>query len=76
MVRFYLADDGYYEDIYPEVEERPEYRPVTAISIDLISNRGIDDDLALEEAEQFTKDHPLSRQMCTNIAFQDVSFFL
>ena len=62
--------------MYPEVEERPEHRPITAISIDLMSNRAIDDDLALEEAEQFTKDHPLSRQIYANIAFQDESFFM
>ena len=60
--------------MYPDEEERPEFRPLTAVSIDLMSDRAIDDDLALEEAEEFTKNHPLSRQMYANIAFEDVRF--
>ena len=60
--------------MYPDEEERPEFRPVTAVSIDLMSDRAIDDGLALEEAEEFTRNHPLSRQIYANIAFQDVRF--
>ncbi len=56
--------------MYPEIETGPVYRPHTAMSMDLLSDRAIDDQLAIEEAEQFAVDHPLSRQMYTNIAFQ------
>ena len=53
-------DDGYYEDMYPEVEERPLRRPDTALSVGIFSDAGLDDDIALEEAEEWTRDHPLS----------------
>ena len=46
--------------MYPEVEERPLRRPDTALSVGIFSDAGLDDDIALEEAEEWTRDHPLS----------------
>ena len=71
-----VTDDGYYEDMYPEEEARPDYmaRANTVVIADLLGNDpGVDDDLALEEAEDFTRRHPVTRATFLNPAFQSVS---
>ena len=61
--------------MYPEEEEGPQYRPTTTLSIGMMDDAAIDDDVALQEAEQWTKAHPLSRGFpgYNNLGFQDVS---
>ena len=54
--------------MYPEPEEGPLFRPETAIVLEFLSGDELDDQMALDEAERFTKEHPLSRQY-TNLAF-------
>ena len=70
----FVADDGYYEDMYPEAEEKPLQRPDTALSLGLFSDAGLDDELALEEAEEWTRHHPLSAGIA-NQGFE-VSLFI
>ena len=68
-----VSDDGYYEDMYPAVEQRPTYRPETVISLDLLSEQEMDDEVALEEAEQFIKQHQITpNKHYLNLAFQQV----
>ena len=70
-----VVDDGYYEDMYPKPEEKPNtFRPVTAVSIVINDEQEIDDDVAIREAEQWAANHPLSAQSQghSNQGFQDV----
>ena len=59
-MRCFFTDDGYYEDMYPEVEEKPMYRPDTALSLGLFSDADLDDEIILEEAENWARNHPMS----------------
>ncbi len=61
--------------MYPEIERGPQYRPMTAISHGVMDDAAMDDDIALQEAEEWAKDHPLSRTApgFDNLGFQQVS---
>lgn len=69
----YPADDGYFEDMYPVMEPGPNYRPQTVVSISEMEVQEMDDDLAISEADQFTKKHPITPAThYLNLAFQQV----
>ncbi|ELT88995.1 hypothetical protein CAPTEDRAFT_219939 [Capitella teleta] len=64
-------DDGYFEDMYPRMEAGPNYRSQTGVTIGQMEMQEIDDDYAMDEADTFTRLHPLTpKTQYLNLAFE------
>ena len=75
----FCKDDGYYEDMYPPVKLRPVdnmvLRPFTShdLDLDILGEEMVEDEVALAEAEEWTRQHPMSAGGHSNSGFEMVN---
>lgn len=60
--------------MYPAQEHGPTYRPETVVSLEALQEAELDDDAVLQEAESFTRTHPITPHSTAyfNLAFTQV----
>ena len=58
--------------MYPEREDGPTFRPTTSINLAAMMRQDLEDEAAIEEAEEWTRLHPMTPQTHLNLAFIEV----